>query len=111
MPNLYGIESAADCRKKMDELLELHRQAEQMMNTGTITAMKSTLKEYYKLGHSETGMDQMSKIERQFFWPAIQRAYVGSPNLNSPKTWGSGLSEIRLNLTYYRDQLKSFEQE
>ena len=82
-----------------------------MMNAGTIAALKASLKEYYKLGNSQTGKDHMSKIEKHFFWPAIQEAYVRSPKLNSPKTWPSGLSEIRRNITYYRDELKSSGQQ
>jgi hypothetical protein len=102
MASLYGIESEDDCRAKIDELLELHHRAEEAMNKGTITVLKTRLREYYKMGDTEKGRNQMSPIESAWFWPAIQRAYVGSPNLASPKTWHDGLYEIGLNLRYYR---------
>jgi hypothetical protein len=98
MPSLYGIESEDDCRKRIDELLELHAQAEKSMNKELIATLKSKLKDYYKQGNRT----KMSAVESAYFWPAIQEAYVRSPNLASPKTWREGLYEIHSSLRYYR---------
>jgi len=105
MSNLYDIESKDDCREKIDELLEVCHRTEQVMNKETVAGLKNRLKEYYKMGDTNKGSDQMSPVERAFFYPAIRDAYVRSPKLNSPKTWREGLYEIESNLRYYRDQL------
>jgi predicted transcriptional regulator len=102
MASLYGIESEDDCRKKIDELLELHRRAEKAMNKESIAALKSQLKDYYERADDS----RMSAVERACFWPAIQEAYVRSPNLARPQTWRDGLYEIELNLRYYRPKKK-----
>ena len=41
--SLYGIESEADCREKIDELLELHARAERTMNKESIRIIKDRL--------------------------------------------------------------------
>jgi hypothetical protein len=106
MSNLYGIESDDDCREKIDELLKMHHHAEQVTNKGTIAELKNCLKEYYKMGNTNAGSDQMSHVERAYFYPAIKEAYVRAPNLASPKTWREGLYEIESNLRYYRPKEK-----
>jgi hypothetical protein len=44
----------------------------------------------------------MSEIERAFFWPAIQEAYVKRPDLKKSSTWNEGLSDIERYLHHYR---------
>ncbi|SRR5258708_1566309 len=100
--SLYGIESEDDCRAKIDELLEFHARAERAMNKESIRIIKDRLAEYRKAGNTNDGKRRMSSVEERYFWPAINEAYVRAPNLNAPKTWRDGLSEIHLNLTYYR---------
>ncbi len=102
MANLYGIESDNDCGKLIDEPLELHRQAEKSMNKEMIAMLKSRLKDYYK----QANQAKMSHVESAYFWPAIQEAYVRSPNLASPGTWREGLYEIQSSLKYYRPKEK-----
>jgi len=46
----------------------------------------------------------MSEVETQYFWPAIQEAYVRAPNLGSRKTWVDGLWEVEHSLLYYRPE-------
>ncbi len=97
--SLYGIESEADCREKIDELLELHARAERTMNKESIRIIKDRLAGYRKAGNTNEGKRRMSSVEERWFWPAINEAYVKAPNLNAPKTWKEGLYEIHLNLT------------
>src|ERR1700694_2767171 len=98
MANLYGIESKADCRERIDELLQTVDVAKRTMNKKIIADLKSDLKKYYK----QQDYRRMSEVERAFFWPAIQGAYVRAPNLARPQTRRNGLDEIELNLKYYR---------
>lgn len=100
--NLYGIETDADCRRKLDELLELNRAAQEQPNKETVSVIKSRLKECYQKGKTGKGEAQMSAVERAFFWPAVSEAYVNSPNLNSRHAWQEGLSDIDYYLKYYR---------
>jgi hypothetical protein len=102
--SLYGISSNDDCRARIDELLELKERASKAMTKEEVGAVKSRLAEYYRMGDSQEGKAQMTRVEQAFFWPAIVEAYVRSPNLNSPRTWQEGLSEIESNLRYYRPQ-------
>lgn len=104
MKNLYGIETQDDCRRKIDELLEMTQQAQQTMNKEEISALKSRLETYYEEGNTEKGQDQMSWVESSFFWPAIREAYINAPKLNSPKRWGTCLYEIGSSLRYYGPQ-------
>jgi hypothetical protein len=100
--SLYGITTDDDCRAKIDELLKLSRQATQALTKEKVETVKARLAEYYKIGSSQRGKARMSCVEQAFFWPAIAEAYVRAPNLNSPRTWREGLSEIESNLRYYR---------
>jgi hypothetical protein len=106
MTNLYGVETEADCRERMDELLEMHHRAEQTMSLEVMTELKDRLKEYYKKGDTSKGKAGMSHVETTYFWPAIREAYVRAPNLNSRNTWQEGLSEIESSLNYYRPRDK-----
>jgi hypothetical protein len=102
MASLYGIESEDDCRVKIDELLQKVYVARRKLVKDTVADLKSDLERYYK----QRDDVRMSQIERIWFWPAIQHAYVGAPHLGSPKTWREGLNEIELNLKYYRPALE-----
>lgn len=109
MSNLYGIDSVIWCRANLDELLKWNREAQECPSEGTITVITSRLKCLYKKGNTQRAQDQMSEIERAFFWPAIQEAYVKQPSLKKSSTWREGLSEIEYYLRYYRkllDQIK-----
>jgi hypothetical protein len=105
--SLYGIETEADCRKAIDELLVMVDRAEEALKIGSITArhgievLKSRLKELFKKNKHSSGPG-MSAVEVAYFWPAIQDAYVNAPKLSSPKTWPEGMEEIRMNLHYRR---------
>jgi hypothetical protein len=103
--SLYGIESERDCRNEIDKLLQspaLHG----TVNKDTVAALKSRLKEYYKKGDTQEGKSQMSRVERQWFWPAIRDAYVRAPNLGSPRTWLDALYNIKYSLSYRRPKEK-----
>lgn len=100
--SLFGIESEDDCRRKFDELLELHARAERAMDKETIAALKSQLKNYYRQGDTSVGRQKMSRVEAQYFWPAIQDAYVRAPRLSSRKTWNDGLYDIEHALRFLR---------
>ncbi len=106
MVSLYGIESNADCREKMDELLRLVHRANQTSNKETIAELKFCLEAYYKNGNAERGKLQMSSVEQRYFWPAVQGAYVHAPHLGRPQTWTSCLYEIESDLNYYRPKGK-----
>jgi ElaB/YqjD/DUF883 family membrane-anchored ribosome-binding protein len=105
--SLYGIETEADCRKEIDELLAMVDHAEQTLTIGSTTAkpamevLKSRLEELYKKSN-HTNEGHMSAVEVAYFRPAIQEAYVNAPKLSSPRTWPGGLEEIRMNLRYRR---------
>jgi ElaB/YqjD/DUF883 family membrane-anchored ribosome-binding protein len=105
--SLYGIETKADCRKAIDELLAMVDRAEEALKIGSTTAkramevLKSRPEELYrKSNHTNEG--RMSAVEVAYFRPAIQEAYVNAPKLSSPKTWPEGLEEMRMNLRYRR---------
>ena len=53
--------------------------AERAMDKETIAALKSQLKDYYRQGDTSFGRQQISQVEAQYFWPAIQDAYVHAP--------------------------------
>jgi hypothetical protein len=99
--NLYGIESEADCRAKMDELLAWVAKVEQAPSEQTIRDLKSQLETYYTAG-SRQGM---SNVEEIFFWPAIQDAYLHAPHVGQPETWAEGLHDIAWYLNYWRPKL------
>jgi hypothetical protein len=100
--SLFGIESDEECREKIDELLELHARANDALNKEAIAALKSQLRDYYRKGDTNWGRQQMSQVEAQCFWPAIQEAYVRAPRLSSRRTWNEGLYEIEHSLCYLR---------
>jgi hypothetical protein len=103
MSSLYGIESEQDCRSEIDQLL----QSPALLgaaNKDTIADLKSRLKEFYKKGDSDKGQSKMSKVESAYFWPAIRDAYVNAPNLNSPRSWQTGLNDIEDYLRYHRPE-------
>lgn len=100
--SLFGIESEEDCRRRLDALLELHALASQVMNKEAIAALKSQLRDYYRAGDTNRGRQQMSQVEAQYFWPAIQRAYVNAPRLSSRRTWNDGLYDIEHALRFLR---------
>jgi hypothetical protein len=102
MANLYGIESEDVCRAMIDGLLEMTRQAEKAMDRETISALRSRLETYYDEGNTQTGRDQMSRIESACFWPAAREAYVKAPDPASPVTWLEGLYDVASSLRYYR---------
>jgi hypothetical protein len=79
--------------------------ADKAVNKENLSALKSRLKDYYDEGNAETRRDRMSQIESAFFWPAVQKAYVRSPNLNSKRTWREGLGEVEGEPHYWRIQL------
>jgi hypothetical protein len=99
--SLYGMNRENDCRKAIDELLELHYEAEQKMHKEAISALKVRLQQYYEKQNS-TDEAQMSDVERAYFWPAIQQCFVKAPNPDSRNTWQRGLCDVRLCLTNYR---------
>jgi hypothetical protein len=105
MSNLYGIESEADCRQKMDELLEMCLHARQAMNREAMGVLKDRLKKYYKTGDGNRRNNRMSNIERTFFWPAIQGAYLNAPSLIAHRTWQAGLAKIESELLYWKQML------
>ena len=94
-------DSEDDCRKKIDELLELHYEAEQRMDKEAIGVLKARLQQYYEKRNSKSDAE-MSDVERAYFWPAIQESYVKAPNPTSRHTWQLGLHDIKLYLTNYR---------
>jgi len=100
--SLFGIESEDDCREKLDALLELHERANRATSKETIAALKSHLEDYYRKGATDRGRQQMSPIEAQYFWPAVEEAYVRAPRLSSRQTWTEGLWEIEHSLRYHR---------
>ena len=102
MSSLYGIDSVIWCRAHLDELLKWSREAKDCPTKETITGITSRLKCFYKKGNTEKAQSQMSEIERAFFWPAIQEAYVKSPDLKKSSTWNEGLSDIEHYLHHYR---------
>ena len=102
MSSLYGINSVIWCRANLDELLKWNREAKDCPTKETITGITSRLKCFYKKGNTEKAQSQMSEIERAFFWPAIQEAYVKSPDLKKSSTWNEGLSDIERYLHHYR---------
>jgi hypothetical protein len=104
--SLYGIETDADCRRMLDELLELNRAAQEQMTKETVGAIKDRLKNYHQMASSNRGQSQMSEIERSHFQHAVTEAYVKAPNLNSRQTWHEGLSNIEYYLNYYRPSPK-----
>jgi Recombinase len=106
MANLYGIDSEDVCRVTIDGLLEMTRRAEKAMDQEKISAMRSRLETYYGKGNTQTTRDQMSSVERRFFWPAVREAYVKAPNLASPATWLEGLYDVASSLRYYRPKEK-----
>ncbi len=99
--NLYGIDREDDCRKKIDEMLELHYEAEQTMDKEAIGVLKARLQQYYEKRNSKSEAE-MSDVERVYFWPAIQESYVKAPNPDSRNTWQLGLRDVKLYLTNYR---------
>ena len=101
--SLFGIESEDDCRRELDALLEVHERANRAKSKETIAALKSQLAGYYEKG--KRGGRHMSEVETQYFWPAIQEAYVRAPNLGSRKTWVDGLWEVEHSLLYYRPEV------
>jgi len=102
MSSPYGIDSVIWCRAHLDELLKWSREAKGCPTKETITGITSRLKCFYKKGNTEKAQSQMSEIERAFFWPAIQEAYVKSPDLKKSSTWSEGLSDIERYLHHYR---------
>jgi hypothetical protein len=105
MSNLYGIESEADCRAKIDELLEMCLRARQAMNKETMAVLKGRLKECYKMGDGNRRSDRMSRFESTYFWPAVQDAYLKAPKLHARMTWQDGLDQIEFYLRHYRQML------
>jgi hypothetical protein len=104
MSNLYGIEDADDCREKFNELIEMCTEAEQAKNKKTVTELKNCLTDYHKAGDTKRGLEQMSEIEKRYFWPAIYESYA-IIKLNAPKTWADSLYRIKGNLQFYRLKL------
>ena len=101
--SVYGINTAEDCKRKIGELLELNRLAEETTNKETVARIKTPLHHYYKQGEYKD--DAMSGIEKAFFFPAIQESYVKAPNISSRGTWKTGLADIEFYLTYYLRRL------
>jgi len=104
--NLFGVESEDDCRVKLDALLALLDRAEQAMSREPIGELKSLLRSYYRMGDVNGGSTRMSRIETQYFWPAVRDAYVHAPKLSSPRTWNTGLCNIEHALRYFRPPKK-----
>lgn len=102
MSNLYGIDSVISCRANLDELLKWNREAQDCPTKETIAGITSRLQCLYKKGNTEKAQDRMSEIERAFFWPAIQEAYVKRPDLKKSSTWNAGLSDVEYYLHHYR---------
>lgn len=103
--SLYDIETGADCRKKMDELLVMVDTAEEALKTDTPTAkrairsLKSHLKELFRKS-TRANEACMSVVEAEHFRPAIRRAYISVPKLSAPKSGSDGLHQVRKNLRY-----------
>jgi hypothetical protein len=97
--SVYGIRTAKDCKRTLEELLALNRIAKEAMNRETIGRIRNALRDYYK--HGDNKEDAMSQVEKAFFFSAIHESYVKAPALNSPKTWNQGLDDIEDYLTYY----------
>ena len=100
--SLFGIESEDDCRREIDTLLVLHARAKEEMSKQAVAALKSALAEYYRKGDSLRGTRQMSQVEEQYFWPAIQEAYSRAPNLNNRRKWNEDLWEVKDSLRSHR---------
>ncbi len=96
--SLYGIETADDCRARIDELLEMQRLAKAAMDKETIARLKAKLTEYYTLGNTTKGKNEMSKTENAYFWPAIEEAHAFGPSLSHRATWGERLDEVEWKL-------------
>jgi hypothetical protein len=96
--SLYGIETEVECWSKIDGLLELTYRAQKTLSKEAVGALKKRLKEYHRLGGTDSGKASMSKDERAFFWPSISEAYAYGPNLNAPKKWNEDLSAVEYKL-------------
>jgi hypothetical protein len=100
---LYGIETEDDCSKAIDELIGMADAAQEALEIAspaarrTVADLNFRLKELFKKNKRRLG-PAMSPVERAYFWPAIQKAYVSAPKLSSPKTWPTGVAEIKINL-------------
>jgi len=101
--SVYGIHTADDCKRALEELLALNRLAEETTNKETVGRIKNALHNYYKQGDNKD--DAMSEFEKAFFFPAIHESYVKAPNVNSKETWKTGLANVEFYLTYYLRQL------
>lgn len=76
------------------------------MSKELIGELKSLLRSYYRMGDANGGSTRMSRIEAQYFWPAVRDAYVHAPKLSSQRTWNTGLYDIEHALRYFRPQKK-----
>jgi hypothetical protein len=105
MANLFGIDTEDDCREKLDELLQTCEDARQAMNKSIMSRLNDRLTEYHRMGNTNRGNDQMSTIEKNFFWPAIDGAHAIKPNVGSQQTWREKLYEVEAELQFYRSKL------
>jgi hypothetical protein len=101
--SLYGIETADDCVKALDELIAMADTAQNALDIDSPTARRPVtdlclrLRELFKKNKHSLG-PAMSPVEQIHFWPIIQRAHISAPKLSSPKTWPRGVATIKLNL-------------
>ena len=102
--SLYGIETADDCIKALDELIAMADAAQKALDIGSPTARRTVttlcvrLRELFKKNKHSRG-PAMSPVEQVHFWPIIQRAYISAPKLSSPKTWARGVANIKFALS------------
>lgn len=74
-----------------------------------LTNLKEKFKSDYKSRDTKRGEEQMTDVERAFFFPAIHEAYAGisikTNSLPSP-TWVFELYDAQSTIRYYLDQLR-----
>ncbi len=74
-----------------------------------LTNLKEKLKNDYKSRDTKRGEEQMTDVERAFFFPAIHEAYAGisiKTNSRPSPTWVFELYDAQNSIRYYLDQLK-----
>jgi hypothetical protein len=102
---LYGIVTAADCKKALQDLLALNQTAIAIMSKETVGKIKNALDDLYRRGDSKDAA--MSALEKSIYFPAIHESYVKGPNLAVPRTWAQGLDDIDFYLRYYLRSLET----
>jgi hypothetical protein len=97
MTSLYGITTEDACLAEMDEILELNQRAMLTLRKETVEAVNSRLADCYSKGDSVRRQEQMSPIEKAFFWPAVQEAYVKRPKFPRVLKSSSRASQLQIS--------------